>query len=268
MVWRSPADQPRWARPTLLVLAAVAGVAYGWRMGSSIEIYYAAAARSMSASWHDFAYGAFDPAGTISIDKLPGAVVPSAVRPALRVPHLGHRSAPGGGGRAHHPRPLPSRPSAGRCAGRHRGRRRAGRFPGGGHPRQGQHLGHTVDPLAGPRSRCPGGVVADGQPPRGAPRRIVGRAGLPGKDGRGVAGHPRPGDHLPCRLWRNAADPPAATGRHGGCHRHRLVELDELRVAHPCIPPPLRGREPARLDLRAGVRLQRLGAGGPAFSER
>lgn len=74
MVWRSPADQPRWARPTLLVLAAVAGVAYGWRMGSSIEIYYAAADRSMSASWHDFVYGAFDPAGTISVDKLPGAL--------------------------------------------------------------------------------------------------------------------------------------------------------------------------------------------------
>jgi 4-amino-4-deoxy-L-arabinose transferase-like glycosyltransferase len=74
MVWRSPADQPRWARPTLLLLAAVAGIAYGWRMGSSIEIYYAAAVRSMSASWHDFAYGAFDPAGTISVDKLPGAL--------------------------------------------------------------------------------------------------------------------------------------------------------------------------------------------------
>ncbi len=52
----------------------VAGVAYGWQMGSSIEIYYAAAARSMSMSWHDFVYGAFDPAGTISVDKLPGAL--------------------------------------------------------------------------------------------------------------------------------------------------------------------------------------------------
>ena len=52
----------------------MAGVAYGWRMGSSIEIYYAAAARSMSMSWHDFVYGAFDPAGTISVDKLPGAL--------------------------------------------------------------------------------------------------------------------------------------------------------------------------------------------------
>jgi 4-amino-4-deoxy-L-arabinose transferase-like glycosyltransferase len=71
--WRSPADQPRWARPALLALTVLAGFAYGWHMGSSIEIYYAAAVRSMSMSWHDFAYAAFDPAGTISVDKLPGA---------------------------------------------------------------------------------------------------------------------------------------------------------------------------------------------------
>jgi 4-amino-4-deoxy-L-arabinose transferase-like glycosyltransferase len=43
-------------------------------MGSSIEIFYAASVRSMSASWHDFFYAAFDPAGTVSIDKLPGAL--------------------------------------------------------------------------------------------------------------------------------------------------------------------------------------------------
>ena len=28
----------------------------------------------MSESWHDFVFGAFDPAGTISVDKLPGAL--------------------------------------------------------------------------------------------------------------------------------------------------------------------------------------------------
>lgn len=73
-LWRSPAGQPTWARPALLLLAAGAALAYGWQMGQSIEIYYAAAVRSMSASWHDFAFGAFDPAGTISVDKLPGAL--------------------------------------------------------------------------------------------------------------------------------------------------------------------------------------------------
>jgi 4-amino-4-deoxy-L-arabinose transferase-like glycosyltransferase len=71
--WASPADQPRWARPGLLALAAIAAAAYSWRLGSSTEVFYAAAARSMSTSLHNFFFGAFDPAGTISIDKLPGA---------------------------------------------------------------------------------------------------------------------------------------------------------------------------------------------------
>ena len=71
--WRSPPDQPAWARPALLAIAALAAVAYGWGMaGASVESFYGAAARSMSESWHDFIFGAFDPAGTVTIDKLPG----------------------------------------------------------------------------------------------------------------------------------------------------------------------------------------------------
>ena len=71
--WRSPADQPAWARPALLAIAALAAVAYGWGMaGASVEPFYGAAARSMSESWHDFIFAAFDPAGTVTIDKLPG----------------------------------------------------------------------------------------------------------------------------------------------------------------------------------------------------
>ncbi|MGD0683698.1 MAG: glycosyltransferase family 39 protein [Streptosporangiaceae bacterium] len=42
--------------------------------GASVEPFYGAAARSMSESWHDFIFGAFDPAGIVTIDKLPGAV--------------------------------------------------------------------------------------------------------------------------------------------------------------------------------------------------
>jgi 4-amino-4-deoxy-L-arabinose transferase-like glycosyltransferase len=73
--WRSPADQPVWARPALLAIAAVAAVAYAWGMaGASVEPFYGAAARSMSESWHDFIFGAFDPAGTVTVDKLPGAL--------------------------------------------------------------------------------------------------------------------------------------------------------------------------------------------------
>ncbi len=78
--WRSPPDQPAWARPTLIAIAAVAGLAYAWGMnGAALEAFYGAAARSMSTSWHDFVFGAFDPAGTISIDKIPGSLWPQAL---------------------------------------------------------------------------------------------------------------------------------------------------------------------------------------------
>ncbi|HXA54595.1 MAG TPA: glycosyltransferase family 39 protein, partial [Solirubrobacteraceae bacterium] len=82
--WGSPPDQPPWARPALLAIAALAGVAYGWGMnGAALEDFYGAAARSMSSSWHDFIFGAFDPAGTVSVDKLPGWLWPQAL--SLRI---------------------------------------------------------------------------------------------------------------------------------------------------------------------------------------
>ncbi len=71
--WRSPAGQPAWARPTLATLTLLAGFFYGWDVAGNLEIYYAAAARSMSMSWHNFFFAAFDPAGSITVDKLPGA---------------------------------------------------------------------------------------------------------------------------------------------------------------------------------------------------
>ncbi len=107
-VWRSPQDQPAWARPLLLVVTALAALSYSWDVGSTIEIYYAAAVRSMSQSWHDFLFGAFDPAGTVTVDKLPGSMwvqalsvrlfgfhewailLPSAVEGALTVLVLYH----------------------------------------------------------------------------------------------------------------------------------------------------------------------------------
>ncbi len=82
--WRSPADQPPWARPALLAIAAVAGLTYAWGIdGAALEAFYGAAARSMSMSWHNFFFGAFDPAGTVSVDKLPGALWPQAL--SLRI---------------------------------------------------------------------------------------------------------------------------------------------------------------------------------------
>jgi 4-amino-4-deoxy-L-arabinose transferase-like glycosyltransferase len=58
-----------------MAIAALAGLLYAWAMSQgTLEYYYAAADRSMAMSWHDFAFGAFDPAGTITVDKLPGAL--------------------------------------------------------------------------------------------------------------------------------------------------------------------------------------------------
>jgi len=61
-------------RAVLVFLAGLAGLSYGWAASRDpLEPYYAAAVRSMALSWHNFAFGAFDPAGTITLDKLPGA---------------------------------------------------------------------------------------------------------------------------------------------------------------------------------------------------
>lgn len=70
---RSAADRPAWVRPVLAALTLIAGVGYAWGATGNLEVYYAAAVRSMSMSWHNFFFAAFDPAATISVDKLPGA---------------------------------------------------------------------------------------------------------------------------------------------------------------------------------------------------
>jgi 4-amino-4-deoxy-L-arabinose transferase-like glycosyltransferase len=74
--WRTSGGQPGWTRPVLLVIAAISASSYAWQASApvNIEIYYAAAARSMSMSLHNFIFAAFDPAGTVTIDKLPGAL--------------------------------------------------------------------------------------------------------------------------------------------------------------------------------------------------
>ena len=75
--------QPRWTTPLLVLILVGTAVLTGWRAGSSLELYYAASVRSMTRSWHNFAFAAFDPSGTISIDKLPGAFWPQALSARL-----------------------------------------------------------------------------------------------------------------------------------------------------------------------------------------
>jgi 4-amino-4-deoxy-L-arabinose transferase-like glycosyltransferase len=72
---QAPDRRRGWLRYAFLTLiAALAGLAYAWAANQdNLEPYYAGAVRSMSASWHNFIFAAVDPAGTISLDKLPGA---------------------------------------------------------------------------------------------------------------------------------------------------------------------------------------------------
>ncbi|MEY9858029.1 4-amino-4-deoxy-L-arabinose transferase-like glycosyltransferase [Catenulispora sp. GAS73] len=61
-------------RALVAALTALAAVMFGWGFQHGrTHPYYTAAVRSMGANWHDFVYGAFDPAGFITTDKLPGA---------------------------------------------------------------------------------------------------------------------------------------------------------------------------------------------------
>ena len=79
-VWRSPADQPAWARPALLGIAAVAALLYARNITQAgLAPFYSVAVKSMSVSWKAFFYGAFDPGATITIDKLAGSFLPQAL---------------------------------------------------------------------------------------------------------------------------------------------------------------------------------------------
>ena len=74
------AEEPAWVRPALIGICAMAALAYAWGMGgAALEAFYGAAARSMSLSWHNFFFGAFDPAGTVTVDKIPGSLWPQAL---------------------------------------------------------------------------------------------------------------------------------------------------------------------------------------------
>jgi 4-amino-4-deoxy-L-arabinose transferase-like glycosyltransferase len=80
MPWRSPADQPPWARPALLGVAALAAVLYAWNLADTrFQAYYSMAVRGMTGSWSAFLFGAVDPAGSVTIDKVPGFLWPQAL---------------------------------------------------------------------------------------------------------------------------------------------------------------------------------------------
>jgi hypothetical protein len=247
---------PRFA---LIAIAALAGLSYAWALNRDpLEPYYAASVRSMSMSWHDFFFGAFDPAGTITLDKLPGAfwVQALAVRAfgvhtwAIVLPQASKACSPCWSSTAPSP--------AGRARGRPDRRRRGGGEPGHRGPRPGQHLRHPDDPAgrAGRRRRhqCPG-PRAPGHARRG---RGLGRPGLPGEDDRGLDAPARLRPGVPA--VRSGVDGPARPPAAGRRRRRRggLAVVDDRGLARAGLTPSLCRREPQRLGLRAGLRLQRV----------
>ncbi|MEV5598433.1 glycosyltransferase family 39 protein [Streptomyces sp. NPDC052496] len=83
-LWRSPEDQPRWARPALLGIAAAAALLYAWNITTSgLAPYYSVAARSMTESWKAFLFTAYDPSATITLDKIGGFLWPQALSARL-----------------------------------------------------------------------------------------------------------------------------------------------------------------------------------------
>jgi 4-amino-4-deoxy-L-arabinose transferase-like glycosyltransferase len=63
-------------RPELWALLALSGVLNLWDLSRNgwANVYYSAAVRSMSSSWHDFLYAAFDRGGVMTVDKPPLAL--------------------------------------------------------------------------------------------------------------------------------------------------------------------------------------------------
>jgi 4-amino-4-deoxy-L-arabinose transferase-like glycosyltransferase len=73
---RGAADDPAWARPSLLGLLAIATVLYVWDLSASgyANSFYAAAAQAGSVSWKAWFFGAFDAGSFITVDKPPASM--------------------------------------------------------------------------------------------------------------------------------------------------------------------------------------------------
>ncbi|MEU7897695.1 glycosyltransferase family 39 protein [Nonomuraea sp. NPDC049152] len=67
-------DDPRWSRPALWGVLAVAFVLYAWASSGMANEYYSAAILSGTKGWKAFFFGALDPGSFITVDKPPLAL--------------------------------------------------------------------------------------------------------------------------------------------------------------------------------------------------
>jgi 4-amino-4-deoxy-L-arabinose transferase-like glycosyltransferase len=75
-IWLSPASQPRWSRPALLILLALTAALYLWDLSASgyANSYYAAAVQAGTKSWKAFFFGSLDAGNSITVDKPPASL--------------------------------------------------------------------------------------------------------------------------------------------------------------------------------------------------
>ncbi|MBE1585571.1 ArnT family glycosyltransferase [Nonomuraea angiospora] len=67
-------EDPRWSRPAMWAVLAVAFVLYAWGLSGNANEYYAAAVLSGTQSWKAFFFGALDAGSFITVDKPPLAL--------------------------------------------------------------------------------------------------------------------------------------------------------------------------------------------------
>ncbi len=73
---RGPETDPAWARPGLLALLVVTGVAYLYNLtaGGWANSFYSAAVQAGSVSWTAYFFGSFDASSAITVDKPPASL--------------------------------------------------------------------------------------------------------------------------------------------------------------------------------------------------
>jgi 4-amino-4-deoxy-L-arabinose transferase-like glycosyltransferase len=75
-LWRGPAEDPRWARPSLLGVLVATAVMYIWNLSSSgwANSFYSAAVQAGTKSWKAMLFGSLDASNAITVDKPPASL--------------------------------------------------------------------------------------------------------------------------------------------------------------------------------------------------
>jgi 4-amino-4-deoxy-L-arabinose transferase-like glycosyltransferase len=76
VVVRSPTQDPKWVRPSVVSLLVGTGLLYIWGLGQAgwANSFYSAAVQASTHSWKAFFFGSLDSANSITVDKPPAAL--------------------------------------------------------------------------------------------------------------------------------------------------------------------------------------------------